>query len=108
MTPATAAAASLDPAEASAWAALAAEAGLRFGAACTPRGSGRLLAAARSRQARLGLGDLAAYGAALGENPGEWGGLWPLALDDGGAFFKPAPQFEVAGAVLREWAVGAP
>jgi chemotaxis methyl-accepting protein methylase len=31
-----------------------------------------------------------------------------LALDDGGDFFQPGPQFEVAGAVLREWAVGAP
>jgi chemotaxis methyl-accepting protein methylase len=31
-----------------------------------------------------------------------------LALADGGAFFQPPQQFEVAGAILREWAVGAP
>jgi len=95
-------------AEISAWTALAAEAGRRFGAAFTPRGSARLLAAARARQTRLGLADLVAYEAALRSGPEEWGRLWPLALDDGGAFFQPGPQFEVAGAVLREWAVGAP
>ena len=97
---------SLSPAEIPAFTALAAEAGDRFGAAFTPRGSERLLAAARDRQARLGLADLAGYGAALRADPGEWNRLWPLALHDGGAFFSP--QFEVAGAVLREWAVGAP
>jgi len=87
---------------------LAAEAGSRFGAAFTPRGSARLLAAARARRDHLGLADLDAYWAALRTGPGEWDCLWPLALHDGGAFLHPAPQFEVAGAVLREWAVGAP
>jgi chemotaxis methyl-accepting protein methylase len=108
MTTATATKAALGPAEASAFAVLAAEARGRFGAAFTPRGQGRLLAAVRARQARLGLAHLAAYGDALRADPGEWNNLWPLALFDGGAFFQPAPQFEVAGAVLREWAVGAP
>ena len=89
-------------------AALVTEAGDRFGAAFTPRGKGRLLAAAQARQALLGLADLAAYEAALRADPGEWSRLWPQALYDGGAFLHPGPQFEVAGAVLREWAVGAP
>jgi chemotaxis protein methyltransferase CheR len=87
---------------------LAAEAGNRFGAAFTPRGSARLLAAARARRDHLGLSDLDAYWVALRASPEEWGCLWPLALHDGGAFLHPGPQFEVAGAVLREWAVGAP
>ena len=94
--------------EAPAFAALADEAGRRFGAASTPRGRERLLAAARARQVRLGLADLAAYEALLLEEPGEWNHLWPLALANGGAFFKPPQQFEAAGAVLREWSVGAP
>jgi chemotaxis methyl-accepting protein methylase len=85
---------------------LAAAARGRFGAAFTPRGSARLLAAALARRDHLGLADLDAYEAAL--DPGEWDRLWPLALYDGGAFLHPGPQFEVAGAVLREWAVGAP
>ena len=85
---------------------LAAEARDRFGAAFTPRGSARLLAAALARRDHLGLADLDTYEAAL--DPGEWDRLWPLALYDGGAFLHPGPQFEVAGAVLREWAVGAP
>jgi chemotaxis methyl-accepting protein methylase len=98
----------LSQAEAASLAALAAEAGRRFGAAHTPRGRERLLAAARTRQKRLGLADLSAYGAALRADPGEWAALWPLALHDGGALLHPAPQFEVCGAILREWAVWAP
>jgi len=89
-------------------AALAAEAEGRYRAAFTPRGRERLLAAARARQVRLGLADLAAYEALLRAEPGEWSRLWPLALNGGGAFFQPGPQFEVAKEVLREWAVGAP
>jgi chemotaxis protein methyltransferase CheR len=108
MTIVTTLEAALDPAEISAFSVLAAEARNRFGAAFTPWGSDRLLASARARQARLGLAGLAAYGEALRADSGEWSRLWPLALVDGGAFFKPAPQFEAAGAVLREWAVGAP
>ena len=89
-------------------AALAAEAGARFGAAFTPRGRDRFLAAARARQTLLGLAGLEAYREALRADPGEWGRLWPLALYDGGALLCPGPQFEVVGAVLREWAAGAP
>jgi len=108
MTAATALEAALDPAGLAAFSVLAAEAGRRFGAAFTPRGRGRLLASALARQERLGLADLAAYGDFLQGDSGEWNRLWPLALVDGGGFFQPAPQFEAAGAVLREWAVGAP
>jgi len=108
MTAATALPATLDPAGLAVFSALAAEAGRCFGAAFTPRGSDRLLAAALARQEKLGLAGLAAYGESLRADPGEWSRLWPLALPDGGAFFQPAPQFEAAGAVLREWAVGAP
>ncbi|MDR3037728.1 MAG: hypothetical protein LBV21_00285 [Candidatus Adiutrix sp.] len=98
----------LRPEEAAAIEDLAARARALFGAAGSPRGRGRLLAAARERQARLALSSLAGYGAALRADPGEWGRLWPLALDSGGAFFRPAPQFEVAREILSEWAVGAP
>jgi len=98
----------LGPAEEPAFTALAAEAGRRFGAAFTPRGRGKLLAAVWARQFQLDLADLAAYAAVLKADPGEWNRLWPQALTDGGAFFRPVQQFKVAEALLREWAVGAP
>ncbi len=79
-----------------------------FGVAHTPAGRQKLLAAMRNRQARLGLATFAEYGALLRREPGEWANLWPRALAGGGAFFRPAAQFEVARELILEWSVMAP
>ncbi len=76
-----------------------------FGAAFTPEGLGRLLAAVKKRQTALKIESLAEYGALLRRDPGEWARLWPWALAGGGAFLRPAAQFEVAGELLAEWSI---
>lgn len=79
-----------------------------FGAAHSPRGRRKLLAAVQARRERLGMESIAEYSALLHREPGEWARLWPLALAAEGAFFRPAAQYEVARDLLSEWAIMAP
>lgn len=79
-----------------------------YGQAWTPESQARLIKAMDSRRQSLSLDSATEYAAFLRREPGEWDWLWPLALDSGGAFMRPAAQFEVARELLSEWAVMAP
>lgn len=87
---------------------LAKSAQARFGLAYTPLAQGRLYQAMKTRQEGLNMPAFSDYAAWLRREPGEWNRLWPLALAGGGAFLRPAAQFEVARDLILEWSVMAP